>query len=121
MSLQHPAPHTTSDSQKRSLWAKAFDRLSPEEKKFLPSSNDVERVDYVEEALRETRKSRDMHQGNKEFSFRGKRFVVRELAEKALVWIEKFKDIGDIVVQYDPVHMALPWAGIRLILQVCDL
>ncbi|KAI5840895.1 hypothetical protein BZA05DRAFT_242392 [Tricharina praecox] len=34
-------------------------------------------------------------------------------------WIQRFKDIGDIVVQYDPGHAALPWAGFRFLLQLC--
>jgi hypothetical protein len=53
------------------------------------------------------------------FKFGGKTFVVRDLADKILSWVEKFKEIGDIAVQYDPGHAALPWAGVRLILQAC--
>lgn len=33
----------------------------------------------------------------------------------------KFPPIRDTVVQYDPVHAALIWAGIRLLLHVCFL
>ena len=43
---------------------------------------------------------------------------LRDRADKILEWVEKFKQIGDIAVQYDPVHAALPWAGIRFLLQV---
>lgn len=35
-------------------------------------------------------------------------------------WLNKFKEIGDIVTQYDPTHLALPWAGVRFIL-ICTL
>ncbi len=38
--------------------------------------------------------------------------------EKIVVWVRKFKAVGDIAVQYDPAHASLPWAGVRLILQV---
>lgn len=31
--------------------------------------------------------------------------------------MNKFKDVGDAIMQYDPGHAALPWAGIRMILQ----
>jgi hypothetical protein len=44
--------------------------------------------------------------------------ILRDLIDKILVWVEKFSQIGNCVAQYDPVHAALPWAGIRLILQV---
>jgi len=35
-------------------------------------------------------------------------------------WVKKFRDVGDVVVQYDPTHAALPWAGVRLLLQVSE-
>jgi hypothetical protein len=34
--------------------------------------------------------------------------------------VEKFKEVGDMIVQYDPGHAALPGAGVRLLLQVDD-
>lgn len=40
------------------------------------------------------------------------------MADKLFAWVSKFKAIGDIVVQYDPGHAALPWAGFRFLLQV---
>ena len=47
-----------------------------------------------------------------------KEIDVQERADRLIDWITKFKEVGDIVVQYDPVHGALPWAGIRFILLV---
>ncbi|KAI5790570.1 hypothetical protein FPQ18DRAFT_277531, partial [Pyronema domesticum] len=38
---------------------------------------------------------------------------------KLLGWMDRFKEIGDIIVQFDPVHAALPWAGFRFLLKVC--
>ena len=49
----------------------------------------------------------------------GQTVILRDLFSKIVVWIDHFKEIGDIVVQYDPVHAALPWAGVRFLLQVC--
>ena len=40
-----------------------------------------------------------------------------EKAEGFVIWLNKF---NDIVMQYDPVHIALPWVGVRFILMVCD-
>lgn len=37
---------------------------------------------------------------------------------KIVTWVNKFKEIGDAAVQYDPTHAALPWAAIRFVLQV---
>ena len=43
---------------------------------------------------------------------------VRDIFEKIAKWIGKFVAVGDVAVQYDPTHAALPWAAVRFILQV---
>ena len=47
-----------------------------------------------------------------------KEIIIRDKLEKVVVWVNKFKELGDIAVQYDTGHASLPWAGIRFILQV---
>lgn len=42
-------------------------------------------------------------------------------ADRLVGWIMKFKELGDIAIQYDPVHTAVPWAGVRLILHFVAL
>jgi len=44
-----------------------------------------------------------------------------DLFGKIIKWIDLFKQVGDVAVQYDPVHAALPWAGVRFLLQVYDI
>ena len=51
-------------------------------------------------------------------NFRDEEIVLRDVGMKILRWVDKFKQIGDIIVQYDPAHAALPWAGFRFLLQV---
>jgi hypothetical protein len=41
-----------------------------------------------------------------------------DLFGKVIKWIDLFKQVRDTAVQYDPVHAALPWAGVRFLLQV---
>ena len=48
----------------------------------------------------------------------GETVILRDLFSKIATWINCFREIGDIVVQYDPSHAALPWAGVRFLLQV---
>ena len=43
--------------------------------------------------------------------FGEKEVVLRDVGMKTRRWIDKFKQIGGIIVQFDPVHSALPWAG----------
>jgi len=52
------------------------------------------------------------------FQFMGEEIVMRDIGMKILHWIDRFKPIGDIIIQYDPGHAALPWAGFRFLLKV---
>jgi hypothetical protein len=57
--------------------------------------------------------------GQWKFTFRGhKTIVLRDTASKILAWLDKFKQVGDMAIQYDPHHFALPWALVRLLLEV---
>jgi hypothetical protein len=49
----------------------------------------------------------------------GETVIVSDLFNKVISWIDLFKQVGDTAAQYDPVHAALPWAGVRFLLQVC--
>ncbi|KAH7132739.1 hypothetical protein EDB81DRAFT_114385 [Dactylonectria macrodidyma] len=58
---------------------------------------------------------------DKSWSFKrknGEVVFVRDVLAKAAKWVNHFKDVGDIAVQYDPVHAALPWAGVRFLLNI---
>ena len=44
--------------------------------------------------------------------------IVRDLLEKIIKWLDHFKAIGDVGVQSDGAHAALPWAGVRFLLKV---
>jgi hypothetical protein len=101
------------------LWREAYDKLSDSDKESLPFSDDDKR-NYLEKVMDQASRSRDAcRERGLKFKYRGKTFVVRDLADKILSWVDKFKGIGDIVVQCDLGHAALPWAGIRLLLQAC--
>ena len=48
----------------------------------------------------------------------GEEVILRDVLENIAGWLEKFKAVGDSVIQYDPAHTALPWARVRFLLQV---
>ena len=52
------------------------------------------------------------------FTFRGRTVDVKEEADKVVSLLDRFKSVGDIVANVDPMHVGLPWAGIRLLLEV---
>lgn len=43
---------------------------------------------------------------------------LRKACNEIIKWVQKFVAIGDIISQLDPVHVGLPWAGIRAVLIV---
>ena len=51
----------------------------------------------------------------------GLEIVVRDAFNKITDAIEKFKQVGDVLVQYDPAHTAIPWAVVRFVLQVRNI
>ena len=52
------------------------------------------------------------------FTVKGRTVAVREKADKVVGWLNRFRAVGDVVATVDPVYVGLPWAGIRLLLEV---
>ena len=105
------------------LWAAALTRLSVEDRQCVAFEGQ-DRLDVLTD-LRDLTDQAKISSIEKRWRFhrlgRGggtETVVLRDLFSKIVVWIDRFKTIGDIVVQYDPVHAALPWAGVRFLLQV---
>jgi hypothetical protein len=104
--------------QAHDLWKKAVDSLDPHLITGLdPAKTGVR--DIVTAVFRVAQAKRDESAKKRwRISRRGKQdVIVRDVMEKIIFWIDRFKDVGDNAVQYDPGHAALPWAAIRFILQ----
>ena len=101
---------------------KALLALTPRERatieeNLLSSSREIHTA--VEDAYRAALSQKQVCEDKRwRWSFRGRNVVLRDEADKVLAWLDKFKTIGDIVANVDPVHIGLPWAGIRTILEV---
>lgn len=52
------------------------------------------------------------------FTFRGHIVRLGDEADKVVRWLDRFKQVGDVAVNADPIHAGLPWAGIRILLEV---
>ncbi|KAI1360880.1 ankyrin repeat-containing domain protein [Xylaria arbuscula] len=103
------------------LWSVARSRLTPEYQSHL--TNNV--VDDTSQSPLQTllllvqekqRKSTEKRWKLAKPS--GEVIFLRDLFEKITRWINKFKEIGDTIVTYDPTHAALPWAGVRFLLHL---
>ena len=84
---------------------------------ILPTSSDIDLA--LEQALAAAKeKQRCCLEKRLRVTFAGREFILKEEADKVIRWLNRFKDVGDVVVNADPVHAGLPWAGVRLLLEV---
>ncbi|KAK2026562.1 hypothetical protein LX32DRAFT_684499 [Colletotrichum zoysiae] len=101
------------------LWDKAFQALNPDIQKHLNQTSSRKRG-ILDDVLKEADAQRRDHL-RKRWKFtkpNGDTIIVRDVLEKIVGWVQRFKEAGDIIVQYDPGHGALPWAAIRFLLQI---
>lgn len=102
-----------SDSFTADLWEEAIEKLDDELQNKIRSRNqelvNLESVLSSAESKKEECHNRGNETGSKLYQVLGR--VVQRLS--------KFKDIGDSVATIDPTHLAVPWAVIKLVLQVC--
>ena len=104
----------------------AFDELSAPQKLVLQGyglGTDTANGDPSERFQRQLRKIRELgdqcSNEPKEVE-NGKPFLTRGRVYNILRKIEKFVKFGDIAIQHHPNVVALVWAGVRMLVQVCD-
>jgi hypothetical protein len=101
------------------LWEEAVNKLDWKQVATLKSAGTDRRkvleevLSFVQDAERTAQKKRWKWKNSK-----GDVVIIRDVFTKMVVWIEKFKAIGDTIIQYDTGHAALPWAATRFLLQV---
>ena len=99
------------------LWEKALASLADEDKLLVDPQKNLDKRAFLSDL---TKVIEDKRQNcvNREWKLdrNGGTVSVRELFGKMVAWIDKLKEVGDMAIQYDPLHAALPWAAIRLVL-----
>ncbi len=98
-------------------WQKALDRLDPDLKTALAPVR-TQRLDVVSAVLQaaDDRRQRCIRRQWRFTAPDGRVIVVRDVLEKVVSWINRYKAVGDVASQYDPAHAALPWAAFRFLL-----
>ncbi|KAK4556422.1 hypothetical protein LTR86_006566 [Recurvomyces mirabilis] len=81
------------------------------------NSNIASAVDKVCLAARKRKEECETHRAWT-IRYHGETVSLRDKADKVLVLFDRIKQIGDILVNVDPLHAGIPWAGIRLMLEV---
>ncbi|KAM0541390.1 hypothetical protein ACHAPJ_013263 [Fusarium lateritium] len=116
MAAETPAPGQT---YAQSLWGQAFDSLSGELKATLNQATTHKR-DILAAVLNAAENQRTISL-RKRWKFKrsnGEVVIVRDILEKIAKWVDCFKAVGDTAVQFDASNASLPWAAVRLLLQV---
>ena len=105
------------------LWCMALNDLTAAERTAIepltPASDRAttkEILDNIQEAVS---KQKSLYESKKwTIELGGKTIILHDKVDLIVAWVQKFSQAVDIVVNYDPAHLALPWAGIRFLLQV---
>ncbi|THZ22361.1 hypothetical protein D6C91_04053 [Aureobasidium pullulans] len=104
----------------QNLWTAAVAKLPEKDQKALeqPKSGTAT-TSLIDDALAGVRSSEDKVNRNL-IRVKTKRGEVplRHYVDKLSKVLMQFREIGDTLVQYDPGHAALPWAGVRLLLNI---
>lgn len=101
------------------LWLQAYTQLKEDDRRRLkvPTINDGAILDDLLQTILDKQDAVSRRNWMLKLPG-GKEITIRSLLENIAVYVNKVKEIGDVAVQYDPVHAALPWAGVRLLLLV---
>ena len=102
----------------------AFDDLSDPQKAVLQgyglgNDTDGDPSERFKQQLQKIRKLGDQCSNEPKEVGNGKPFLTRGRVYNILRKIEKFAKIGDIAIQHHPDVVALVWASLRMLLQVC--
>jgi hypothetical protein len=84
---------------------------------LLPNSSDIDlALNQALDAAKE--KQRCCIEKRWTFNFAGRAVTLKDEADKVVRWLNRFKAVGDVAVNADPLHAGLLWAGIRFLLEV---
>ena len=103
----------------RDLWALAAEGFKQKDKDILRDLQTTTiRLNDLLAAVEERKKECRERQWELKRSKGNDAVVLRDIFAKIATWIEKFIEVGDVAVTYDPGHAALPWAEVRFLLKV---
>lgn len=109
---QHPNP---------SFWSLAISSLPEKDRQiFKVDTPPPDATAILNEIILALEKQRDRCKRDRwtTISVGGKELVIRDVCAKILACIKKFMEVVDVAVSFDPIHAALPWAGVRFLLQL---
>lgn len=122
---EQAADHGPQDGPLQSVWQIAWDTLTLSDRlpidTVVKGSNCGENIfSDLERIAQQSKQNLHDYRGNDDNQTTGKDSVrVRLAISKIITCMRRFKEVGDIAVNFDPAHAALPWAAFRFVLEVC--
>ncbi|KAI7081408.1 WD40 repeat-like protein [Hortaea werneckii] len=116
------SPIHTSTPSKTSILEDALKRLDHEKEKtirgLLPPGFFGIDAAFDEAHSRATELRQRCANQTLKWTYKGRQIYLHDQVDKVLRFLDKFKSVGDVIANVDPVHVGLPWAGVRTILEV---
>jgi hypothetical protein len=96
----------------QSVWSKAFNSQD-----LIQEHEMLNCINFQANTLKSISKARSIVEKilNDE---KKKAWKIELIGMKLLCWMDKFKEIGDTMVQFDPIYTALLWAVVQFLLKV---
>jgi hypothetical protein len=109
-------------SNKPSPWEKSNRKLPAQSQKEFDFHNSDVLLKVLDDVLKATNTARETCREKMwKISWKGKNIVLRDIADKTIEWVNKFKTLGNVIAQGDPVHAAIPWVPVRYLIEVCSM
>jgi len=108
---------------KHNIWLQAWERLRATKPDLLNSFESIVKDDVSSASTPQERLSAgvakakaDMLSKQWSVKFKNHRVKVREQVQRIMKIFQYAQDLGSVIVNIDPVHAGLPWAGINVLL-----
>lgn len=116
------APQASSHNQQQlgeRFFHKALEILAPEVQAKIREFGHDDITSAIDSALAAADEKRRICEAKRwTWLIHGRQVRLQDLVDKTIFWLDRFKAAGDVAVNADPIHAGLPWAGVRLILEV---
>jgi N-terminal domain of NWD NACHT-NTPase len=127
-----PAPADPDPDDPETLWDKAYARLRKENvelveayESLLASTASIQEGLPVRETMRAVVDNRvevmTKHEWKIRIPWRREPMSIRDLVDKIINVVLKFKDVANVAASIDPIHVGIPVAGICVLLPVGDI
>ncbi|KAI9647697.1 hypothetical protein NHQ30_004082 [Ciborinia camelliae] len=109
-------PTTSSEDR----WNKALQKLEQKHARELRRLDHSDCLTILKQVEASATKKKDEADKNamKYRKSDGTHLYMRDAFAGVLHWVQKFREVGSTVINYDSVHAALPWAAVQFLLEI---